>query len=191
MPGSARRSPLVRLAVLLAAAAVALAACGGDTSPPAAQNGSGSAQRNSGSAQNGGSGGNQVLDFRAPTVDGGTFAGASLSGEPVVLWFWAPWCVICRAEAPHVAELAKRYSGEVTFVGVAGRGERPAMRDFVAETGVGSFTHAIDGSGAIWSSFGVTSQPAFAFVQSGGKVEVIVGTLPKSTLAAKVQALAG
>lgn len=31
------------------------------------------------------------LDFAAPALGGGTFEGASLAGNDVILWFWAPW----------------------------------------------------------------------------------------------------
>jgi hypothetical protein len=32
-----------------------------------------------------------ALGFAGATVDGGAFDGATLSGAPTVLWFWAPF----------------------------------------------------------------------------------------------------
>ncbi len=122
------------------------------------------------------------LSFKTETVDGGTFDGAALAGEPVVLWFWAPWCTICRAEAPEVAAIAADFEGEVTFVGVAGLGQTDAMRTFVKETGTDGMQHAIDADGSVWQSFGVVSQPAFAFVASDGSVETFAGSLPPDDL---------
>lgn len=33
----------------------------------------------------------ELLAFSAETVGGDQFNGAELAGEPVALWFWAPW----------------------------------------------------------------------------------------------------
>ncbi|PAZ13053.1 hypothetical protein CLM62_26490 [Streptomyces sp. SA15] len=38
--------------------------------------------------------------FTTTTVDGKAFAGTSPAGKDAVLWFWAPWCAVCRGEAP-------------------------------------------------------------------------------------------
>jgi thiol-disulfide isomerase/thioredoxin len=127
----------------------------------------------------------KALAFQAKTLDGAAFSGASLAGKGAVLWFWAPWCTICRAEAPGVAEVARRFAGKVAFVGVAGRGEVPEMRRFADETKIGFFPQVVDADGAVWASFGVTSQPAFAFVRPDGTVQVVLGSLPQADLEAK------
>ena len=45
------------------------------------------------------------------TVSGAPFDPATLTGKPVVLWFWAPWCTICRSEAPAVTKVAADFAG--------------------------------------------------------------------------------
>jgi len=88
-----------------------------------------------------------------------------------------------------VAEIAERYSGRVQFVGVAGRGELDAMQEFVDDTGTGTLTHLADLDGGIWSAFGVFGQPAYAFIDNSGTVDVFVGGLGGNALADRIDDL--
>lgn len=130
----------------------------------------------------------EQLNFTANTVDGKEFSGASVAGRPAVLWFWAPWCPKCQAEAPTIAEAAKSTTG-VQFVGVAAQDEVPAMRDFVQRYDLGSFPHLADTDAAVWKRFGVTYQPAYAFINSNGDIEMETDQLGKDELLARVGAL--
>lgn len=128
------------------------------------------------------------LDFTAKTVGGPEFSGQSLAGKPAVFWFWAPWCPTCQREAPDVAKVA-RANPDATFVGVAALDQEPAMREFVDKYDVGFFTNIADVDGAVWQRFGVTAQPAFAFVGADGAVDVVRGTLGEPALSTRVSTL--
>ncbi len=117
------------------------------------------------------------LDFQATTLDGAAFEAATLKGRPVALWFWAPWCAICRLKAPTITAVAKEYAGKVEIIGVAGRGTVEEMKGFVADTGTGELTHITDTSGAIWQQYGIVTQPAFAFISQDGSTETFVGAI--------------
>lgn len=171
------RSPRFRLLAVLPALAIVAAACGG---------GGGSPGREAAAT----AGADSLLAFSAPMLTGGDLAGASLQGHDSVLWFWAPWCTVCRAEAPSIVAAAEDLAGEVRLIGVAGRGEVSEMKAFVEETGTDSLTHVVDGDGKIWSSFGVFAQPAFAFIDDGGDVEVFVGSLGHDDLTERMRQLA-
>ncbi|GIU89788.1 MAG: thiol:disulfide interchange protein [Acidimicrobiia bacterium] len=174
---------------LLAALPVVIAACGDDdgaATAPAASTRSGAAVE----APSGADAAPFAEAFAgATTLDGSVFDPVRLAGTDAVIWFWAPWCTICRGEAADVAALARRRAGEVTFVGVAGRDELDAMREFVDETGTGSFTHVADLDGSVWSAFGVYGQPAYAFVDDTGGIEVFVGGLGGDALAERIDEL--
>lgn len=168
------RSNLVRAAALLVALSLGAAACSSSDSSTegAAASGSGPS-----------------LAFTAPDLSGEDFDAASLEGQPAVLWFWAPWCTVCRAEAPDVVAAAAAFDGEVEVIGVAGRGEVDEMVGFVDDTGTGGLRHLVDGDGSIWTSFEVVSQPAFAFVGAGGEIEVVSGALGEDGLTERMEAL--
>lgn len=128
------------------------------------------------------------LQFTATTIGGQQFAGDSLAGKPAVLWFWAPWCPVCQRESPAVGKTAAAHP-DVTFLGVAGLDQVPAMQHFVDKYPVKDFTQLADTDGAIWRKFGVTQQPAYAFIDSAGKVDVVKGGLAEQELTERVAAL--
>ncbi|MBB5801490.1 thiol-disulfide isomerase/thioredoxin [Saccharothrix ecbatanensis] len=132
----------------------------------------------------------EQLKFTAKTVAGADFSGESLAGKPAVLWFWAPWCPNCQREAPGVAATAKD-NGGVTFLGVAALDEVPAMAKFVDRFKLDGFAHVADKEAAVWKRFGVTAQPAYAFVGRDGKVDVVTTQLSEQELRDRVAALAG
>ena len=74
--GSARRGGLV----VLTALALALSACSSTVGPAPA--GPGGAAPGASAAT--------TLDFTRTTLDGTALDAATLAGQPVVLWFWAP-----------------------------------------------------------------------------------------------------
>jgi thiol-disulfide isomerase/thioredoxin len=131
----------------------------------------------------------EPLQFTSRTLDGAPFDGASLHGKPAVLWFWAPWCPNCRREAPGVRRVASEHGGEVRFVGVAAQDDVAAMHDFVDEHDLAKFDHLADVDAEVWRHFGVTYQPAYAFIGADGSVEVVKGGLEESELADRVDAL--
>ena len=130
------------------------------------------------------------LDFTTRTLDGDELAGTSLEGKDAVLWFWAPWCTQCRREAPYVAA-SESANADVVFLGVAGLGEIDAMNAFVDDYEVGGFDHVADLDGSLWQRFGVVQQPAYAFIDDTGTVEVIRGEIGEDGIAEGVAALTG
>lgn len=61
----------------------------------------------------------QAPDISGKTVDGKKISLSDYKGEIVVLNVWGSWCAPCRAEAPHLAKVAKETKDEgVRFVGI-------------------------------------------------------------------------
>lgn len=192
---SHRRARLLALFVPLALVATA---CGEDRSDSVASPPSGDPTTTAAPAGDGpsaGSGGDSAgaaaggPTFTAARIGGGEFDAASIQGKDTVLWFWAPWCTTCRSEAPDVLESAAEFDGSVQVIGVAGRGEVADMEDFIGDTGTGDLVHLVDGDGSIWSQFEVISQPAFAFIDDSGDVEVVSSALGRDALVERMQAL--
>lgn len=124
-------------------------------------------------------------------IDGTPFSADVLAGRPVVLWFWAPWCFVCRSEAPNVNIAVHHEAGLATFVGVAGLGQEGDMRSFVRSTHTEGIVHLADTTGSIWNAFGIVAQPSFAFITADRRVSTYTGSLGASNLIDKVDALLG
>jgi thiol-disulfide isomerase/thioredoxin len=118
----------------------------------------------------------EVLDFTAQTVAGTPFNGADLAGKPAIVWFWAPWCPVCKAGASDVAAAATELGDDVTVVGVGGlSGSEDDMTAFVEDTDTQQFSHIVDTDGAVFTRFGVTQQDTFAFISADGTVDLVDG----------------
>ncbi len=188
-------SPLARIPAALVGIVLAagLAACGNNAS---------TVEVSSGSADNAAPAGTPsdqpaaatkatpaIYDFTGKTVDGASFSGASLVGKPAVLWFWAPWCSTCRAQAPHVSDLAEKYADEVNVIGVGGLDkDTAAIRDFAGRTS--GVTNLSDPGGSVWRHFKITAQSTYVVLDARGKV-VGDGALSDDELKSLVGRLAG
>jgi thiol-disulfide isomerase/thioredoxin len=130
------------------------------------------------------------LNFTGTTLSGAPFNGSSLQGKPAVLWFWAPWCPFCNAEAPGVSQVSAS-NPKVTFVGIAGRSDVGAMQNFVSRYNL-NFTNLNDADGSLWARYNVPWQPAYVFYRADGSSTFInnpVGAMPQQELAEHVAAL--
>lgn len=108
------------------------------------------------------------LKFTARTLSGKPFSGESLAGKPAVLWFWAPWCPTCRAQAPNVSELGAKYRGSVAVVGVAGLATREMIQDLAPQ--IRNITHLVDVEGKVWDLFGVEAQSTYTLIDRDGRI---------------------
>jgi thiol-disulfide isomerase/thioredoxin len=130
------------------------------------------------------------LTFSAKTVDGKNFSSKALANKkPTVLWFWAPWCAICKNESAFITAAAQQYKNKVNFVGVGALGSRDELVEFVGLTGTSNFTNLDDSSGKLWNRFGVIIQPTLLFIDTKGNITTKVGPSDERFLAKRLAAL--
>ena len=125
---------------------------------------------------------NPLPVFSSITLDGQAVTQADFEGKPTIMWFWAPWCSVCRGEAPTLAKVADQLDGNVDVVGVAALGSVDEMKTFVSDTGIENFSQLADPDAQVWGVFGVASQPAFAFISADGSIEVVQGSIDEDAI---------
>jgi thioredoxin 1 len=78
------------------------------------------------------------------------------SGKPIIIDFYADWCVPCRTLTPIVEELAKEYSGKIVFYKVN-----------------------IDKEKELTENMRISAVPSLMFIPSNGKPAISRGLISK------------
>jgi thioredoxin 1 len=90
------------------------------------------------------------------------------SDTPVLVDFWAEWCMPCRMLAPTIDELAGEYQGKVKV----GKVDTDANRE-------------------ISQQFGINAIPTVILFKGGEVAQKFVGVTSKQELAAKLDEVSG
>ncbi len=128
--------------------------------------------------------------FTLPLFDGGEFVLAAQRGRPVVINFWASWCLPCREEAPLLESVWRLYGeGEVAFVGVNIQDTEKEGAVYLEEFGI-TYPNGMDADGRITVDYGVIGLPVTFFVDRDGTVRRRwVGAIGEAELLARVDEL--
>lgn len=130
-------------------------------------------------------------DFTLDTLEGGKFKLADQIGQPVVVNFWATWCLPCRAELPAFEEVYRNNRAQgLVVVGVDVAESPDEVAQFVAEAGL-TFPIALDTSGETTELYHIQGMPTTFFVGRDGQIKdmVIGGPLTQAAIESKVAEL--
>jgi thiol-disulfide isomerase/thioredoxin len=129
--------------------------------------------------------------FTLVTLDGKKISLADYKGRPVLINFWATWCVPCKLEMPWFEQLQEKYAGQkFQILGIA---QDDAGKDEIAKSvkklGVTYPILLTDGKDTVANAYGgVEVLPMSFYVDAKGVVvEVTAGLGSKDEIEAKIK----
>ena len=139
-------------------------------------------------------------DFSLTTFDGQTYKLADLKGKPVVINFWASWCIPCRDEAPALQRAWETYKDRgVLVLGVDYVDTETDAKKFIAEFQQ-TYPNGADLGTRISQAFRISGVPETYFIDregrllqgidANGRVKANwIGPLPEDVLIARIEEL--
>lgn len=117
--------------------------------------------------------GAQAPDFVLKGLDGNTYTLSDLKGDkPVLVNFWASWCPPCKAEAPDLVQLYKKYGNQMDIYAVnlttsdSVEGAQQFAADYEFE-----FPVLLDDKGEVGKIYQVLTIPTSYFIDRNGIVQ--------------------
>jgi cytochrome c biogenesis protein CcmG, thiol:disulfide interchange protein DsbE len=104
----------------------------------------------------------------APVGGGPSVSLDSLRGRPVVLNFWATWCVPCFQEHPVLSRTAAARP-DVAFYGVAYQDEEQRIADFLQRQG-SAYPTLVDPGSKAAIAYGIAGVPETYFIDTRGTI---------------------
>jgi cytochrome c biogenesis protein CcmG/thiol:disulfide interchange protein DsbE len=128
--------------------------------------------------------------FDLRTLDGRRVSLADLRGSPMVLNFWASWCIPCREEAPLLTSADATYrSNGLRILGVIYQDSSENASDFMARYGQ-TYPGLLDPDGRTAIDYGVFGIPETFFIDRTGVVRSRqVGPLTEADLRRQIDAV--
>ena len=108
----------------------------------------------------------KVKEVKPIELNDENFKNSVATEKILVVDFWAAWCRPCRYLSPVIEELAKDYSGKVTF-GKLNVDENPSVS----------------------TEFNIRSIPTVLMFKDGKMVDMSIGAVPKPMLDARIKKL--
>ena len=121
--------------------------------------------------------GQPAPEIELATLDGESLTLSSLAGRPVLINFWATYCVPCYYEHPLFLEASRRFAGEVHFLGVIYQDDPALIEQFLRARGAWG-PSLVDDSGKVAIAYGVFGPPETFFIDPNGVIiEKVMGAV--------------
>ncbi len=104
-----------------------------------------------------------------PSLADGYVSLSEIRGSPVILNFWASWCIPCGHEAPRLAASAEAHRAKVVFLGLDIKDYSSDARKFLRRYRV-NYVSLRDVGSHSYNAYGLTGLPETYFLDRSGRV---------------------
>jgi cytochrome c biogenesis protein CcmG, thiol:disulfide interchange protein DsbE len=112
--------------------------------------------------------GKPAPEFTMKRLDGqGVLGLKDFAGKPLVINFWATFCVPCKYEQPTLDFASDKYRDRVQFVGIVFEGDEDKSKEFLKQNGA-TYINLFDPKSTTAVDFGVTGVPETYFINRQG-----------------------
>jgi len=109
-------------------------------------------------------------NFTLALLDGKSFQFSDYKGKPVLINFFASWCLPCREEMPVLEKIVREYQPKgVVFLGIAVDDTEEKMKEFIKRYGV-TFPVGLDKTAETQKAFGLYGIPTTYFIDKKGVI---------------------
>jgi peroxiredoxin len=141
--------------------------------------------------------GDLAPDFEFSDLDGKRVKLSDFRGQPVLVNFWATWCLPCRSEMPDIQAAQHRYADDHVAVLAINQEEHfTAIKDWIDELHLDLTEVGYDPNGSVYDLYfngGVEGLPVSYFIDARGVItKAVLGPLRESDLdTALTEAISG
>ncbi len=118
--------------------------------------------------------GKQAPDFTLPTLDGTEVSLSQFHGQPVLINFWATWCLPCREEMPELVRSYEAHKSEglmILGLNLAYSDTLPDVKAFAREFHI-TFPVLLDKEGKVAERlYPLPGVPTSIFINRDGTIE--------------------
>ena len=131
--------------------------------------------------------GNVAPDFSLNTPDDRTIKLSQFRGKPVLINFWATWCVPCTTELPLLAQTYQANQDKLVILGVNMKEDAGTVEARVKSVGI-TYPVVLDNTSDVTNRYQVRGFPTSLFVDKNGVIQrITVGPLTEDTIRSSLE----
>jgi cytochrome c biogenesis protein CcmG/thiol:disulfide interchange protein DsbE len=117
--------------------------------------------------------GKAAPDFTLTDLSGHVVRLADFRGRPLLVYFWASWCIPCRTEFPIVKSALQAHAADgLGVLGIVFKDAPEAARSFMSAQGA-SWPALADPDGAVAAAYSVSAPPMTFYIDAAGIVRLV------------------
>lgn len=126
--------------------------------------------------------GSPAPEFSITSFEGQEYSLSSLNGTPIVVNFWASWCVECYKEAALLEQAYQDYQGDVMFLGIDYLDTEKDAMEYMQKYGV-TYPSGPDIKSQMAQDYRITGVPETFFITADGQIiHVHIGPIERPQL---------